>query len=398
MLHSPHLVTATDLTERHYRLEERGLFPDLVQRLILSSDLSVRGLQFRSYESIAISGWDGIVEQADGSTFVPTGASRWEIGTNVDAQSKVKSDFEKRNAPPAPPKKRGRPKKNPPATSAVGVTAVGAPTAPPVGIVSPEELVFRGKTTLVFVIGREWPDNRTWAAAQTKANEWKAIRVFDASDIYTWLTQHPGLHLWLSRQMGKPVRGTNDLENWWADWAFSINIRIQPDWLIAGRQQHRDRLIEWLKEGDAIFPIFGKSTREAQAFLAACVMSLAEDDRLTLLGRIVLVAREDVWEELVWEEKKLILVFDFLSERQYVLCSMAARQGHRVIITNPQQDERNIPSNSLLPPIGVEELRALLIQQGMPAQLASTNTQLASQLFTGSNSQVMKWPFLNPNY
>jgi hypothetical protein len=76
-MHLSHLITATDLTERQYRLAERGLFPDLIRCLILASDDLVRGIQFRAYESVAISGWDGIVDQAQGATHVPAGASRW---------------------------------------------------------------------------------------------------------------------------------------------------------------------------------------------------------------------------------------------------------------------------------------------------------------------------------
>jgi len=176
-----------------------------------------------------------------------------------------------------------------------------------------------------------------------------------------------------------------------------MKLEIQPDWLVAGRQQYRDRLMDWIREGDDVFPIFARSTQEAQAFLASCVMSLPEEDRLPLLGRIVMVAREDVWEELVWEEQKLILVFDFAAERQRRLCSMAARQGHRVIITNPQQEE-GMPRNSLLPPLGQAELRALLEQQGMPTQMASANVELASQLFTNPQSQALKWPYLKHPY
>lgn len=58
------LVSATDLHERYYRLPERGLFPNLIRRLIIDSDASVRWIHFRAHEGTALPGWDGIIDQA----------------------------------------------------------------------------------------------------------------------------------------------------------------------------------------------------------------------------------------------------------------------------------------------------------------------------------------------
>ncbi|MFC6225630.1 hypothetical protein ACFP2F_20455 [Hymenobacter artigasi] len=403
MLHSPHLVTASDLTERHYRLVERGLFPDLIRRLILISDHSVRDIQFRAYESIAISGWDGSIDQAKGSTYVPAGASRWELGTNQDAASKVKSDFEKRNAPASLLTRRGRPKKNADlATSEKNdsVSLAAQSASQPAMPQEAEELVpvdslNRSQTTLVFVVGREWPGGKEWASSQTVKSEWNAIKVFDATDIHTWLTQHSGIHLWFSRQLGSPVSGTNDIENWWLDWTYTSSLDIQSDWLLVGRSEHRDKLLKWLSSKEEAFPVFGCSAEEARAFIAACIMALSEDERLPLLGRIVIVSREDVWEQLVWEEKKLVLIFDFESTKQDRLCASATRRGHQVILACSQGLTGTEASADVLPAIMPEILQAKLEQLGMPTEIAAFNALMTSQLFTNPDSQSLKWPFLN---
>lgn len=96
-----HLITATELHEREVRLAERGLFPELIRRLLIASDPSVRWIHFRAHEGTAIGGWDGRIEHAHGaSPYVPAGGSRWELGTNQDALTKLKADFEKRNQTP----------------------------------------------------------------------------------------------------------------------------------------------------------------------------------------------------------------------------------------------------------------------------------------------------------
>ena len=403
MSHSPYRVTASDLTERHYRLFERGLFPDLIRRLILLSDNSVRDIQFRAHESIAISGWDGSIDYAKGSTYVPTGASRWELGTNQDAAGKVKSDFEKRNAPTSVLKKRGRPKKNVDSATfakSASDSLVAQSAGRSAMLQEVEELVLvdsvnRSQTTLVFVVGREWPGGKKWASTQTLKSEWNAIKVIDATDLHTWLTQHSGVHLWFSRELGKPVIGTNDIENWWLDWTCTSSLNIQSDWLLVGRSEHRDNLLKWLSSKEEAFPVFGSSAEEARAFIAASIMALSEEERLPLLGRIVIVSREEVWEQLVWEEKKLVLIFDFESNRQDRLCASATRRGHQVILACSKGLTGTEVSADVLPAIKPEELQAKLEQLGMPTDIAAFNALMTSRLFTNPDSQSMKWPFLN---
>lgn len=225
------LITATDLHERSVRLAERGLFPDLIRRLILASDSSVRWLHFRAHEGIAIGGWDGRIEQADGAApYVPTGASRWELGTNQDALTKIKSDFEKRNATPD---------------------------------------ADASQITLIFAVIRRRADKEDWAKEFTSKSPYREVHIIDADDLETWLQQHPGVHVWLSVILGKYVEGALDLESWWLDWAHQTTPTMLPEWLLAGRPTTQTRISEWLNGTDDTLSVFASTSDEARALVAA---------------------------------------------------------------------------------------------------------------------------------
>lgn len=397
-LYSPYLLTATDLNERQFRLAERGYFPDLIRRLVLLSDSSARGVQFRADEGIAISGWDGTIDQATGTNFIPTGASRWELGTNLDAASKIKSDFAKRNAPPAPPKPRGRPaRQQSPApaqgaanTVASAIAAQSPAIVPPtVAIVDP---VDRTQTTLVFAVVREWPDGKQWAKDRTKDSDWKEIRVLDATDIHTWLTQQPGAHLWFSARLGKSVEGIIDLEQWWLDWSYMTMPKLRPEWLLTGREEARAQVLDWLGGTEETLPIFASSPDEARAFVAACVLSLPDTERLPALTSTFIVTDERAWMDLSYGLGKLVLLFGFESPHLNRLCASANRRGKRVILTC-SQNSGSAPG-VVLPPINQQQLRTELELLGMPAELAAQKAALAGQSFTSFQYSVLKFPFL----
>jgi hypothetical protein len=346
------LITAQDLHDRSFRLAERGIFPDLIRRLIIASDKSVRWLHFRAHEGTAIGGWDGRIDQADGAIpYVPTGPSRWELGTNQDALTKIKSDFEKRNATPEPD---------------------------------------ADQITLVFAVVRRRADKEEWAKELTVKSAYKEVHIIDADDLETWLPQHPGIHIWLSVMLGKYVEGAQDLENWWLDWANQTAPAMQTEWLLAGRTAAQTRLTTWLADAASDpkpHSVFASTADEARAFIAACILTLPTEQREAWLTRTIVVTSELIWEQLVRTEEKLLLIPQFDSDRLGQLCAAATRQGHRVLLPRPGTEAKT--TDEVVPPLSRDALREALENVGFPKLDAAEKAGLARRSFTAFHRTLL---------
>lgn len=346
------LITAQDLHDRSFRLAERGIFPDLIRRLIIASDKSVRWLHFRAHEGTAIGGWDGRIDQADGAIpYVPTGPSRWELGTNQDALTKIKSDFDKRNATPEPN---------------------------------------ADQITLVFAVVRRRADKEEWAKELTVKSAYKEVHIIDADDLETWLPQHPGIHIWLSVMLGKYVEGAQDLENWWLDWANQTAPVMQTAWLLAGRTAAQTRLTSWLSDaaGDPKpHSVFASTADEARAFIAACILTLPTEQREAWLTRTIVVTSELIWEQLIRTEEKLLLIPQFESDRLGQLCAAATRQRHRVLLPRPGSEAKT--TDEVVPPLSREALQEALENVGFPKLDAAEKASLARRSFTAFHRTLL---------
>ena len=383
MVHTQ-LITGTDLHERYYRHFERGLFPDLIRRLILASDKSVRWLHFRAHEGTALAGWDGLIDQADGATpYVPAGTSRWELGTNQDAAGKIRSDFAKRDAPPIIKAKKGRAKSKAAAAPEPAEPASAAALAPdPV-----KPTLDRPTTSLVFVVGRRWEGKEDWAREQTVDSEWRAVYVLDADDLETWLGQHPAIHIWLSTQMGKHVQGALDLENWWQDWAHQSQPLMQPDWLLAGRLATVNRFSSWVRGTDGTLSVFASTADEARAVIAACILTLPDAEREALLTRTLVVTDKEAWAQLARSPEALLLIPDFESANFSQLVAAATRNGHRVLLPRPTTEARN--TDEVVTHLGREALETALKQAGFSSLDAAEKAMLARRSFTAFHRSIL---------
>ena len=100
------LVTATDIEVwANYRVAQEDL-PRLIRRLVHATATGVRRAGLRAGEGVQLPGWDGNVLVDQGSSFVPSGASAWELGSGQDPDEKANEDYRKRSENPlglAPP-------------------------------------------------------------------------------------------------------------------------------------------------------------------------------------------------------------------------------------------------------------------------------------------------------
>jgi hypothetical protein len=230
---NPEFVTATDLDELADRLESRELIPRLVRRLLTRTE-GVEGVTVRANEGIGVPGWDGEVGAAKGSAYVPAGSSAWEIGTGADPKAKAKADYKKRSEKP------------------LGLTPA--------------------QSAFVFVTSRRWKDKQEWVTEKKGEGVWRDVKVIDCDDLHGWLELHPGVHIWISEQLGRRPLGVETLERWAAQWSTQTEPALPLGLLLAGRAEAAETLRALLADHATAIGVKAGSRDEALGFIAAALL------------------------------------------------------------------------------------------------------------------------------
>ncbi len=76
--------------------EFEGLLPLLVKKLILNSCTAIDSIRIPHGEDIWAPGFDGFIHCTKQTTYVASGDSVWEFGTNKDSLKKINEDYDKR--------------------------------------------------------------------------------------------------------------------------------------------------------------------------------------------------------------------------------------------------------------------------------------------------------------
>ena len=151
------IITAGKLKEintLHKRKFEQ-LLPELIERLVISSNSSVIEHRFPSGDDIWAPGFDGVLHCEMASEYVCKGKSVWEFGTNDAALDKINKDYEKRTG------------------NSLGVE----------------------KTTTGFylVIPKIWAYGISLTEWEAQHNDWAFTRVYDAVVLCEWLNKEPNV-------------------------------------------------------------------------------------------------------------------------------------------------------------------------------------------------------------
>jgi len=297
--------------------------PQLVRRLVLATTRDVVLAHFRSGEGVLYSGWDGLVESAAGSPFVPAGTSVWEMGTNHNPRDKAEDDYRKRTADP-----------------------LGLNTA---------------DTTFVFVTPRRWPNKADWVAEKMAKGTWREVRAYDADDLETFLEPAPTVHSWISALVGKDPVATQDLETYWTDWADGTDPATSCDLVVGGRDEEVQRLIEQVEASPSAVAIRADSRDEALAFLAASIQRLPEVNRDSLFARAIVVHDPGMWRRIIVSDQPLLLVPLFEGAE----LARAIKSGHTVVI--PVGKEGIVSAGAIdLPRPRRAAMKEALLGMGLP--------------------------------
>ena len=226
-------ITADQITDwAATKLAARELLPVLLRRLVYSTAQELRHVDFPGFDNAQRPGLDGQVEAGAATPWVPAGRSVWEISVAQRPQGKAEDDYQKR--------------------------------------VSKLKPVQRADCTFVFVTARNWPAKEEWVSSKKALREWKAVRVYDASDLEQWLETTVEPRIWLSEKIaGKVAAGFRTIEACWNEWAAGSEPEMTPAIFAPSITSYRRAFRKWLDSPpNRPLTVVADSREEAVAFIA----------------------------------------------------------------------------------------------------------------------------------
>ena len=231
--HVPSFLTITARQISDWAADDiraRDQLPVLLRRLVHSTGLDLRRVDFPGYDNAQRAGWDGWVEAGEPTPWIPDGASGWELSTNHRPRAKAEHDYRSR-----------------------------------LGTVSAAE---GAECTFVLVTAHNWPGKKDWATEKKALGHWKAVWAFDASDLEQWLEASAPGQIWLAEKLGIPLAGLETLDQSWTRWAAASEPTMTPKMFESAVSEHRSTLTDWLaRPSDRPLIVAADSKDEALAFL-----------------------------------------------------------------------------------------------------------------------------------
>ena len=118
----------------------------------------------------------------------------------------------------------------------------------------------------------------------------------------------PGVEAWFSRQLGKATAGLRDVDGYWENVATVEDGVINPQALLAGREELAQRVQSYFAddaEKPKPFAISSRSPAEVVPFAVASVVDSGDEPSV---GRAIFVESRSRWEQLIVEEAELRLI------------------------------------------------------------------------------------------
>lgn len=266
--------------------------PELIRRLIHSTTPGLHRYHFPAGEGVWLSGFDGVVENAETTPFVPAGYSIWELGVGKDPEKKAEEDYKKRAKDPA-------------------------------------SSLDRREVTFVFVTPRPWPGKEEWVLERRKEKAWREVRAYDAHDLEQWLSCSEPASAWLCEHLDLPFRAQS-LEWWWEAWSLQTSPPISEVLPRLGREREQEALLRWLSGPLEAQAVRVADAEEGVAFLYACLLTLPPEERRRQQDRAVLVQGDDELRRVGRTNRGALVVAPGGSLGE---ARATARRGHHVLVT-----------------------------------------------------------------
>jgi DNA-binding transcriptional ArsR family regulator len=282
-------LTATHLVRWADERRSQDMLPFLVRRIVLASMKPIR-CDFPGGDSVNRPGYDGLVQTVEGTFFVPSGQSVWEMGADKNVSRKANEDYAARTRDP--------------------------------------ETVDPAQTTFVFVTPRRWSGKIEWAQAKQAENVWADVRAYDADDLEQALAHAPPAAAWAFRQIAGAPEGVHDLGEIWEIWSERTRPPLSAEIFLAGRTTEAEHVTRWLSGPPSILRIAASTADEAIAFFAAVVQAFPEAEREKVHSRSLLVSTASSWRAIAGQATPVVL----LATSPLGAESQAVARDHHVLL------------------------------------------------------------------
>jgi addiction module HigA family antidote len=244
-----------------HNIGARSRFAVLLRTLVRSTGTGLSKSDFPGNDDAERAGWDGFVDAAEATSWVPAGQSGWEFGVNADVKTKADKDFEKS-----------------------------------VNAVSDEE---RKNITFIFVTPRRWPGKSDWAKKAKAAKRWKDVRAYDASDLEQWIEASLPGQAWFANETNIPAQDIRSLDKCWADWSNVAQPPLSETLFDSAIESTKRTMLSRLsKRGNGPIIVGADSTEEALAFLAQLLSERGGDDLAVFRDRVLVFDKPGVLPRL----------------------------------------------------------------------------------------------------
>lgn len=210
----------------------KGELPELVSRLIRTELPATGSIHAPSDESISERGPDIQVDSSRATRYIPQGRSVWEVSSAKEVRAKATKDLNRHRVPAG--------------------WQLGA-------------------TSWISVTTDSWPpDKDKWTSQQRAKHPWRSIRVFDATDLKSWIDEFPSVQVWLMGRMGRNPAGFQWLREAVQEWCSASNPPITTALLKLNVEKQFAEWSDWIRSRpNRPLGIIGESTGEALLFLQA---------------------------------------------------------------------------------------------------------------------------------
>lgn len=322
------LLTRNDIETWAKRYETQGHLPYLISKLVRETTPKGTQVDFPSGSAVNTGGWDGIVYCNENTPFVPAGYSLWELSTQTSGiKDKAERDYQKR-------------------------------VANPLGF-NPKESVF------IFVTPACWEKKNEWINEKNNENIWKEIRVYDSLILEQWFDISLTTSRWFSSIIRKyPTDGMLSAEEYWEEWSEGKgNLKLTPKVIVAGREKEQKDLYDIL-QGEAKLTVVKASTKqEAIAFIIGSAKLFPSADSKTFFSKSLVINNIENFRAVEKNSAEpFILIFN--SDDTSPLLN-AVKKGFHVLVPLGGDDELDMQSSIVLPPLDRNGLIEALIESGV---------------------------------
>ena len=251
----------------HSKRQAEELMPEIIKRLINHSTTCISKLRMPSGNDIWAPGYDGVVKCDLTTKYVPEGISVWEIGTSDNSLKKVNADYAKRTNEP------------------LGINPLAA--------------------VLILVVPHIWAHKKSITAWESEHNDWKEVRIYDASIICDWINSDILTYTWLMETMADCSLHFHSLNQAWDRFSNKTNPKFSNSMFLNGRDEQKDALLQQANELKTIL-VKGESTVDASGFVLS---ALACDS--TMRERVIVVDDRQTYETVIYQYSEIIIVVDF---------------------------------------------------------------------------------------